>query len=81
MAASLELDWHGLSNEEVGALWKVQRGNIILQRTTNTDVTVTHDPSEEVYTAGDVVGLGKELLALIVEGIVLGTGHINSTVQ
>jgi len=22
MAASLELDWHGLSNEEVGALWK-----------------------------------------------------------
>jgi len=55
MTASLELDWHGLSNEEVGALWKVQQGNIILQRTTNTDVTVTHDPSEEVYTAGDVV--------------------------
>jgi len=52
-------------------------GNITTKRTTNTDVTVTHDPSEEVYTAGDVVGLGKELFALIVEGVVLGTGHID----
>jgi len=58
----------------------VQRVNIILKRPTKTDVTVTHDPSDEVCIAGVAVGLGKELRALVVEGIIIGTGPVDSAV-
>ena len=58
----------------------MQRVNIILRRPTETDVTVTHDPSDEVCIAEVAVGLGKELRALVVEGIIIGTGPVDSAV-
>ena len=68
MATSLELDWHGVSNEEVTCNEATEYKKIL-----TSPLRMTHQPSE-ANTAGNAVGLGEGLRAFIVEGSILGTG-------
>lgn len=72
MAASLELDWHGVIERRSEALCKYNEATEY-KNVLTSPLRTTHQPSEGVNTAGNAAGLGKELRALIVEGIILGT--------
>ena len=74
MATSFELDWHNVSNEEVRCNEATEYKKIL-----TSPLRTTHQPSEEANTAGNTVGPGEELRALIFEGIILRTGTASNS--